>query len=104
MPFNWKPVEFEQIAPGVFVTKHPAVHSVQVESAPIFLVSPVEWFIGMSVTGVVVLFAIHPTIQAAEDFFSHSYAEIVGPSPDDRVELGNDDGDARPFRFVPFLP
>src|SRR5216684_5165594 len=90
MPFNGEPAKFEQIGSCLFVAKHPGVRSVQMEPAPISLVSPVFGFLGMLTPSVSVCFVEHPSIQAAEDFFGNRRAEVIGPASDDRIEPSYD--------------
>src|SRR5947208_2100597 len=103
MPFNGEPAKLEQVAPCLFVAKYPGVQAIKMKSAPIFAVPPVFRLVGVRPSGVAVCFVKHPTIQFAKDFLGNSRAKVVGPPPDDRVELGEDRLDIASLCFVPLV-
>src|SRR5258708_40054538 len=103
MPFNREPAKLEQVAPRLFVTKHPGVHTIKMKPAPVFAVPPVFWLLGVHASGVAVCFVEHPAIQLAKDFLGHSRAKVVRPSPNDRVEFREDRLNIASLSFVPLV-
>ncbi len=103
MPFNGEPAKLEQVAPSVFVTKYPGVQPIKMKPAPILALPPVFRLLGVHASGVAVCFVKHPAIQLAKDFLGHRRAKVVGPSPNDRVELGEDRLDTASLGFVPLV-
>lgn len=101
MSLNREPTEFEEIGSCLFVTKHPRVLSFWMQLAPIALMPPRLGFSGMCAPGVVVLLLIHPSVQAAEDFFGYSNAEVVRPSSDHWIQLPQNGLYIHPLGFFP---
>ncbi len=101
MSFDREPTEFEQIRPGLFVTKHPGIVSFQMQSAPVALMPPVPGFHGVCAPGVPIFFVEHPAVQAVKDFFGDSRAKVVRPSPYNRVKFPQDGLDIRSVGFFP---
>src|SRR5215469_18764470 len=103
MPFDWKPVALEQVCPCLFVAKHPAIQSVQMQAAPVCVVSPADGFRRVHASEVAVYLVIHPVIQLAQDFTSDGCAEVVSPAANDRIKLREDRLDRTPLRFFPLF-
>src|SRR5215471_8070730 len=103
MPFNGEPATFEQVASGLFVAKHPGVQAIKMKLAPIFAVPPVFWLVGVRPSGVAVCLVKHPAIQFTKDFLGYRRAEVGGPSPNNWVELLQDQLNIASLCFVPLI-
>ena len=66
MSFDLVPFEHQEICPGMLVTKHPSVFSLEIQLSEVFGLSPILRFSGMSAFGIPDGFVDHPVIQRTE--------------------------------------
>src|SRR5262245_47782133 len=71
----------------MFVAKHPLVVPFLVPLAPVPFAYPPPRLFGVGVSCVAVRTAKHPVVQLAEHLGRDNPANVIGPSPDDGVEL-----------------
>lgn len=85
VPDNFEPTKLEQVMTGAFVAKHPAVLPFRVQLSIVPSYSPGSRFVRVRVFGVPNRSAMHPTIHRGEHFGCNAYAEVIGPTTNNRI-------------------
>src|SRR5205823_11624255 len=86
MPVDPEPAEFEEVVAGALVAKHPGVVALWIQLAPVPLQAPGLGLMGMRVLQIAYGAVVHPAIQLVKDGRGDRRPEVVGPTPDQRVE------------------
>ncbi len=104
MPNDFCPTELVQVDIRCnFVTKDVEVHSVRVSFAKILGLVPVSWFVRVQAFHELAFPNEHEVVEFVECVGSHLGSEVVGPTPDDRVEVLDDSRDVVPMEVAHFI-
>src|SRR5262245_14736252 len=104
MPQDRRPAKLQQVAARPCVAEDPVVVPGLVEFAPVTLLLPGSRLATMPVVDVTDLASEHPVIQLPKERRRDHRSVVVGPAPDDGVQLVENGLDRRALASPPDVP